>query len=109
MVRHDILPDQPIYLSGIVNRLLDRPACDIDRDAFPDPNIRGRIHEGVKFHSDFDPIRIGDQRALDLVSMALPFLGQDDLNGRRLVSVLDRKSTRLNSSHIQKSRMPSSA
>ena len=28
---------------------------------------------------------------------------------RKLVSWLDRKSTRLNSSHIQKSRMPSSA
>ena len=34
----------------------------------------------------------------------------DDLKGKRFgVSRLDRKSTRLNSSHIQKSRMPSSA
>ena len=31
------------------------------------------------------------------------------LNDRTLFEVLDRKSTRLNSSHIQKSRMPSSA
>ena len=30
-------------------------------------------------------------------------------DGRRVVAVSDRKSTRLNSSHIQKSRMPSSA
>ena len=29
--------------------------------------------------------------------------------GNRSQSVIDRKSTRLNSSHIQKSRMPSSA
>ena len=36
------------------------------------------------------------------------FLGGEDFD-MRIVNYLDRKSTRLNSSHIQKSRMPSSA
>ena len=39
------------------------------------------------------------------VAELLEKLGHD----RRKVAVEDRKSTRLNSSHIQKSRMPSSA
>ena len=34
---------------------------------------------------------------------------KDFVQGNALVGLLDRKSTRLNSSHIQKSRMPSSA
>ena len=33
----------------------------------------------------------------------------DTASGHVAIQVLDRKSTRLNSSHIQKSRMPSSA
>ena len=33
----------------------------------------------------------------------------EDLDVEALIKILDRKSTRLNSSHIQKSRMPSSA
>ena len=36
-------------------------------------------------------------------------LGADEYMGKPLDMELDRKSTRLNSSHIQKSRMPSSA
>ena len=47
-----------------------------------------------------------------LVNMAasiaiVRYLGSEELG--RYAYVLDRKSTRLNSSHIQKSRMPSSA
>ena len=54
-----------------------------------------------------------------LVHNALPEIDLDDIDlgmkflGKRLAAPLiissDRKSTRLNSSHIQKSRMPSSA
>ena len=40
-----------------------------------------------------------------VVSMLLGFF----LNNIYAAEVIDRKSTRLNSSHIQKSRMPSSA
>ena len=35
--------------------------------------------------------------------------GASDALGRQVLRMIDRKSTRLNSSHIQKSRMPSSA
>ena len=38
-----------------------------------------------------------------------PFLAMELLEGDTLKHRIDRKSTRLNSSHIQKSRMPSSA
>ena len=40
---------------------------------------------------------------------AAPYEREREFGGRGLPSPLDRKSTRLNSSHIQKSRMPSSA
>ena len=53
-------------------------------------------------------VRVGsidlDELAHELVAAA-PHL--DDTDGQ--IAVADRKSTRLNSSHIQKSRMPSSA
>ena len=41
----------------------------------------------------------------------VPLLAEDKVRfiGERVAAVADRKSTRLNSSHIQKSRMPSSA
>ena len=45
----------------------------------------------------------GDKRAFELL------VEKYQRKLARLVSRLDRKSTRLNSSHIQKSRMPSSA
>ena len=38
-----------------------------------------------------------------------PRLNQNPITYTRFVNYIDRKSTRLNSSHIQKSRMPSSA
>ena len=47
----------------------------------------------------------------DLTPMAFASLKPEDLKGlaEQLMNPKDRKSTRLNSSHIQKSRMPSSA
>ena len=49
-------------------------------------------------------------RALDAAENAnASALTKDGLHGVDVVIDLDRKSTRLNSSHIQKSRMPSSA
>ena len=50
--------------------------------------------------------------ALFVIALAKPLLqppGRSMLFGQSRSVVLDRKSTRLNSSHIQKSRMPSSA
>ena len=51
-----------------------------------------------------------------LVILSLPFLAQVMRSAElgaggqaRAIAMIDRKSTRLNSSHIQKSRMPSSA
>ena len=55
-----------------------------------------------------DPVVLGVEQ--DVAGSQVPGRDPDDrlLDGR-LDVLLDRKSTRLNSSHIQKSRMPSSA
>ena len=47
------------------------------------------------------------QLGITLASLALGAVGEEVIS--HIVENLDRKSTRLNSSHIQKSRMPSSA
>ena len=65
--------------------------------AEPAPGLRERLrdlHGGVALHETFDALL--ERRDLDAVMIFAD-------------NRLDRKSTRLNSSHIQKSRMPSSA
>ena len=52
-------------------------------------------------------IIVGDDAVLVLDTQATPVMAQDVI--RRIREVTDRKSTRLNSSHPQQSRMPSSA
>ena len=52
------------------------------------------------------PVTDGAIRAMDLRRIRT---GPDDFGLLAYDPALDRKSTRLNSSHIQKSRMPSSA
>ena len=47
--------------------------------------------------------------AAKLAGAAATRLGQPAVFGELLIGLLDRKSTRLNSSHSAKSRMPSSA
>ena len=61
-------------------------------------------------------LRVAESDDLEVSGMLLPARREIWLNGReaeespgRRRFTLDRKSTRLNSSHIQKSRMPSSA
>ena len=58
----------------------------------------------------------GKETVFEMIDLGAPVVTQDVLDRvafeQRLESylpVIDRKSTRLNSSHIQKSRMPSSA
>ena len=68
--------------------------------------------------ASFPPLATIDDRARDLPVEPSAFLGREReleqieellRNGAVRLLTLDRKSTRLNSSHIQKSRMPSSA
>ena len=54
----------------------------------------------------FDIVKRG---GIDLVLSDMQMPGEHGLSLLRRIKDLDRKSTRLNSSHIQKSRMPSSA
>ena len=63
-------------------------------DEVPPDTLRQHLMNELHIPADEIVIATGDARGLDGL----------DLNARR-----DRKSTRLNSSHIQKSRMPSSA
>ena len=69
---------------------------------------------------DHDRKRKGDRRIVykdrsflievkSLQSNSVEYLGAGQWCGKAQVDARDRKSTRLNSSHIQKSRMPSSA
>ena len=88
----------------------DDAGVDVSPDEFPgevlgvldEPSLPRRVLRGVD-----DPLGAAVGIVLDA--------GRFDLAGRRgkasraNVLPLDRKSTRLNSSHIQKSRMPSSA
>ena len=62
-------------------------------------NRHARALEGLEEALRVNP---GFGRAASCLGYAHAMLGHDDL-------AIDRKSTRLNSSHIQKSRMPSSA
>ena len=52
---------------------------------------------------------VAHRSAFDNVVLPMIFAGADKAERRERALQLDRKSTRLNSSHIQKSRMPSSA
>ena len=53
--------------------------------------------------------RLGTARGLDIVATVAKPVRASELGGLLRQVKTDRKSTRLNSSHIQKSRMPSSA
>ena len=75
------------------------------------PQLGETVTEGkitTWFKSVGDPVANGDnlfEIETDKVSMEVPSISAGVLAEIRV----DRKSTRLNSSHIQKSRMPSSA
>ena len=60
-------------------------------------------YSGLKCYDNFDHML--EQEQLDALVVATP----SKLHAPMVEKALDRKSTRLNSSHIQKSRMPSSA
>ena len=75
--------------------LTDRPFGSLIREEKPTKDLWGILDRHAK-PITFDAIRI---------KLAAPQKIRDWSHGE----VKDRKSTRLNSSHIQKSRMPSSA
>ena len=54
-------------------------------------------------------ISAGHGRTLDLAIIDEAFADEDDVREQALLPTIDRKSTRLNSSHVSESRMPSSA
>ena len=79
------------------------PCLDVDN---------GRVVKGMHFDSikdAGDPVLLAEkysnEGADELVFLDITASQQE----RETIKTLDRKSTRLNSSHIQKSRMPSSA
>ena len=120
------------YLQGINYLLDDRPDIAIDRfiDALPadeasiDTHLtfgavvrrRGELDKAIRIHQNLlaRPQLSAENRALAELELARDYLGAGLLDRaeqllRQLVESGDRKSTRLNSSHPSKSRMPSSA
>ena len=62
--------------------------------------------------SGHEPQRLAEQlrpETMQLLRQLPPARDEDTAGCKRVENLTDRKSTRLNSSHIQKSRMPSSA
>ena len=88
----------------------------VTKYAYGNWKMAGRYSERMAGHAvqlvQRDPSPRGDKNggditlALDALEMAFT---RDFINAYCIVGGEDRKSTRLNSSHIQKSRMPSSA
>ena len=62
--------------------------------------------------TDGDTIKLGDGKSVRLLQIDTPELKGNECyakEARVALAKLDRKSTRLNSSHVSESRMPSSA
>ena len=80
----------------------------------PQPNVRlAEVIASLCIAADLamgQPLEHGLRRALLAIWLGEELgLNDEELSDAYYVALLDRKSTRLNSSHIQKSRMPSSA
>ena len=77
--------------------------------------VHASREELLSFYHDMLLIRRFEERAGQLYGMGLIggfchlYIGQEAVVVGMQAAMQDRKSTRLNSSHIQKSRMPSSA
>ena len=69
--------------------------------------IRGNDDYLVTLKASLQPIRYSEYSELDSRASTIKLIPDDQING--FMNMLDRKSTRLNSMHIQKTRMPSSA
>ena len=77
------------------------------------PKLLGTQVWVVKFarwgYPNWFPFAIGSLELLGAILLLIPRVAKYGASILGVVMVGDRKSTRLNSSHIQKSRMPSSA
>ena len=79
-----------------------------------EPNIRELVEVALKFHGCAVAVSASGKDALHQVETYQPDLMildvmLPDMDGFEVCRTLDRKSTRLNSSHAITSRMPSSA
>ena len=68
--------------------------------------LKNENYNVIKYYSSTDVVRDIDNLKIDL---AILDVMMPEIDGFKLCSIIDRKSTRLNSSHMPKSRMPSSA
>ena len=96
----------PHQVLGELGRTLQQRSISFVADA----DIEGFFdHVNHEWLMKFLKIRIGDERLLRLIWRVLRAGVMEDGLMKMSEEGTDRKSTRLNSSHIQKSRMPSSA
>ena len=98
------LPQSLVALVVDDHDAVRRALCDRIKASFGQFRLReaGTVDEALK---------IVETEKVDIVLMDIHLPGMDGVDGTRVILERspDRKSTRLNSSHIQKSRMPSSA
>ena len=107
---------------GALKRHRDKPLLFLGQTTMTGGELAMRISQYIQA---FEALGAGDGATVGLLSLNRPevlmIIGAGQTQGYRRTAlhplgslddhayVLDRKSTRLNSSHIQKSRMPSSA
>ena len=73
------------------------------RDGEQAPGFSMRVDEKLRMAKQLDALGV------DIIEAGFPIASEADAEAVRRVSMADRKSTRLNSSHVSESRMPSSA
>ena len=106
---HDVHPLAPVHFMIIPKKHIDSLAdCGMDEQAVLGkilvmaPHLAREQGSNDGFRTIINTGRVGRQ---EVYHLHVHIIGGPDTLG----PMLDRKSTRLNSSHIQKSRMPSSA
>ena len=120
---HLVLPTDPAPGFGglLLGAIVSRHIIDVDEDLIPDTHrLVSQIERGERvaqprLRHRYQVDRHGMARSLHrLVGSGDDFAFEFDTQGNPMQQVLgaiyaDRKSTRLNSSHVSESRMPSSA
>ena len=96
--------------SGMIERLIEPERGISFRVTWVDDKGKVQVNRGYRyqFNSALGPYKGGLRFAPSVYPGIMKFLGFEQIFKNALTG-LDRKSTRLNSSHSQQSRMPSSA